>query len=105
MLRYATSLLTAKYYANTFPMATFITNVLGCLIIGVLIGYFSKNGNQGLQFLLITGFCGGYTTFSTFAAENIALWQSHNYLTLAAYTVASVLLGFGAVALGLMLSK
>lgn len=105
MLRYATSLITAKYYSNAFPLATFITNVLGCLLIGVLIGYFSKNGNQSLQFLLITGFCGGYTTFSTFAAENVALWQSQNYLTLIIYTLASVLLGCLAVAVGLMLSK
>jgi len=105
MLRYATSLLTAKYYANTFPLATFITNILGCLLIGLLIGYFSKNGNQSLQFLLITGFCGGYTTFSTFAAENISLWQSQNYLTLIGYTLASVLVGFLAVACGLMLSR
>ncbi|MEJ5993570.1 fluoride efflux transporter CrcB [Pedobacter sp. Du54] len=105
MLRYGTSLLTAKYYANTFPLATFITNVLGCFLIGVLIGYFSKNGNQNLQFLFITGFCGGYTTFSTFAAENISLWQGHNYLTLIGYTIASVLVGFLAVALGLMLIK
>ncbi len=105
MLRYATSLITAKYYSNVFPLATFITNVLGCLLIGVLIGYFSKNGNQSLQFLLITGFCGGYTTFSTFAAENVALWQSQNYLTLIIYTLASVLLGCLAVAVGLMLSK
>ena len=105
MLRYATSLITAKYYSNAFPLATFITNVLGCLLIGILIGYFSKNGNQSLQFLLITGFCGGYTTFSTFAAENVALWQSQNYLTLIIYTLASVLLGCLAVAVGLMLSK
>lgn len=105
MLRYATSLLTAKYYANTFPLATFITNVLGCLLIGILIGYFSKNGNQGLQFLLITGFCGGYTTFSTFAAENITLWQSENYVTLIAYTITSILIGCFAVWLGLILNK
>lgn len=105
MLRYATSLLTAKYYANTFPLATFITNILGCLCIGLLIGYFSKNGNQSLPFLLITGFCGGYTTFSTFAAENIVLWQNQNYLTLLSYTLASVFVGFLAVGLGLMVSK
>ncbi len=105
MLRYATSLLTSKYYTNTFPLATFSTNVLGCLLIGILIGYFSKNGNQSLQFLLITGFCGGYTTFSTFAAENISLWQSQHYLTLISYTLASLLVGFLAVALGLMLTR
>lgn len=105
MLRYGTSLLTAKYYANAFPLATFIANLLGCLLIGLLIGHFSKNGNQGLQFLLITGFCGGYTTFSTFAAENITLWQNQNYLTLVGYTLASIFAGFLAVVLGLMISK
>jgi CrcB protein len=105
MLRYATSLLTIKYYSNTFPLATFITNILGCLFIGLLIGYFTKTSNQNLQFLLITGFCGGYTTFSTFAAENISLWQSQNYFALIAYTLASVLVGFLAVGLGLLLSR
>jgi len=105
MLRYATSLLTAKYYANAFPLATFITNVLGCLLIGILIGFFSRNSNHGLQLLFVTGFCGGYTTFSTFAAENITLWQSQNYLTLLTYTLASVIVGCFAVALGLMMSK
>lgn len=101
MLRYGTSLLTVKYYANTFPLATFFTNVLDCLLIGSLIGYFSKSGNQNLHFLLITGFCGGYTTFSTFAAENLALYQSEHYLTLVAYTLASVFIGLSAVALGM----
>lgn len=105
MLRYATSLITAKYYANTFPLATFISNILGCLLIGVLVGYFSKNNNQNLQFLLITGFCGGYTTFSTFAAENISLWQSQNYLTLIAYTLGSIVVGVAAVAFGMYLTK
>jgi len=105
MLRYATSLLTAKYYANTFPTATFITNILGCFLIGLFISYFSKNSNQNLQLLLITGFCGGYTTFSAFSAENISLWQSENYLSLITYTLGSLIIGFFAVWLGLTLNK
>lgn len=105
MLRYATSLLTAKYYANTFPLATFVTNVLGCFLIGLLMGYFGKNSNQQLQLLFITGFCGGYTTFSTFAAENIALWQNQNYFSLICYVAASVIVGCFAVWLGLILIK
>jgi CrcB protein len=105
MLRYATSLLVAKHYSNTFPLATFITNVLGCLLIGLLIGYFGKNTNQQLQLLLVTGFCGGYTTFSTFSAENIALWQSQQYFTVIIYTIGSVLIGCFAVWLGLIINR
>ena len=107
MLRFLTSVITAKYYSNAFPLATFIVNVVGCLLIGLLIGLFSQNlqSNPHLKLLFITGFCGGYTTFSAFAAENITLIQNNNYLIAILYIGLSMLVGLLAVWAGVQLTK
>ncbi|WP_246005138.1 fluoride efflux transporter CrcB [Kaistella antarctica] len=89
---------------NSFPMGTFVVNIIGCFLIGVLTSYFIKVDNS-LKFLFITGFCGGFTTFSTFSAENLSLWQSGNYSILLIYIALSVLVGLLAVYLGLQLVK
>lgn len=107
IFRYLTSVLTIKYFQATFPLATFIVNILGCLIIGLLLGLFGRlqQTNPNLNFLFITGFCGGYTTFSTFAAENIRLWQSGNLGIAFLYIAASVLIGLSAVWAGLSITR
>lgn len=107
VLRYLTSVLVNKYWNNHFPLATFITNVLGCFLIGLLLGILQKNNlaDSNLKWFLITGFCGGYTTFSAFGFENISLLQSNNAALAFVYIALSVIFGLFAVWLGLFVSK
>ncbi len=107
ILRYLVQLVTNKYYGNSFPLGTFTVNMIGCLLIGLVLGYFTKNQNipADWSLLLITGFCGGFTTFSTFSAENLTLIQSGNYFTAIAYILGSLLLGVLAVFAGFWLVK
>jgi len=107
VFRYLTSIFVNKHFNTIFPIATFTTNFLGCFIIGLLLGVFEKQqlANNDLKFLLVTGFCGGYTTFSTFAYENVNLFNSNNSATAFVYIAASILVSLFAVWLGLAVTK
>lgn len=107
VFRYLTSQFINKHSQLFFPYATFITNVLGCFLIGFILGVLEKNSvtNPDLKFFLVTGFCGGYTTFSTFSNENISLLQSNHIGTAFLYIGLSVILGLAATWAGLMVSK
>jgi len=78
---------------NEFPLGTFIVNVLGCLLIGLLWGWSEKATqlNHELKFFLFTGICGGFTTFSAFSQDSIFLLRSGENLTLLFYVVATVI--------------
>lgn len=105
--RYLTSVVAGKYFPGSFSLATFLTNFIGCFLIGLLMGYFLKNHMEEspMRWFLVAGFCGGYTTFSAFAYENIALLQAQNYLTAFSYIILSVVVGLAAVWCGLVLSR
>ena len=107
VLRYLTTVLVSKYWSHQFPLATFIANIIGCFLIGLFVGYLTKNqlNESQLKWFLVTGLCGGYTTFSTFSMENVTLFQNNNTALALGYISLSVLTGLFAVGLGLFIAK
>ncbi|MGC3944376.1 MAG: fluoride efflux transporter CrcB [Chryseolinea sp.] len=103
--RYLTTLYFNKVVPPPFPFGTFVVNIIGCLLIGIFFGASERFNwlNSEWRIFLTTGICGGFTTFSAFAYENVRLLQSENYLTFAMYAAASfvvcLLATFGGIAL------
>ena len=106
VLRY----LIGKFLNNTetgIPYGTFTANILGSLLIGIILGLAAKNSTltQNHTLLLATGFCGGFTTFSTFAYENHVFLKSGDFTSFALYSIASFVIGFLAVFGGIFLVR
>lgn len=105
VLRYGISYLMQDKIKSAFPLPTFLVNIIGCLLMGILIAYFDKQDQGTYKLLFVTGFCGGFTTFSAFAFENIKLLQSGQTMMALGYIMLSIVLGLGAVWLGIMIMK
>jgi len=92
---------------NAIPYGTLIANISGSLLIGIILGVAIKNDllTSNTTIFLAMGFCGGYTTFSTFAYENQVFLKNGDFSLFALYTLGSIALGVAAVFLGLWVAR
>lgn len=101
--RYLVQQLVTKLTTISFPYGTLTVNILGSFIIGVIFALGAKSNliSNELKLLLATGFCGGFTTFSSFSLETLSLMKSGQFLYAFAYLALSIILGFAATFLAI----
>jgi CrcB protein len=99
--------LVVTFLPYTFPFGTFVVNILGCFVMGAAVGIAERYVwfHHDWRIFLTAGFCGGFTTFSAFAFENVELLLDKNYGTFAAYSIASFVMCIAAALAGLMLTR
>src|SRR5215471_9621508 len=102
MMRHASNRAGLALIGPNFPAGTLFVNVVGSTLIGVFAGWFAYRGETttgDLRLFLITGICGGFTTFSSFSLDAVLLWQRGDYMSCVGYVAAS----FGGSIAGLLI--
>ena len=99
LLRFGVSLLVMQYSRSVFPLATLVSNVLSCVIFGLVVYFMDGKAttDTSLKLLLLTGLCGGFSTFSAFSYETVELIKGGNTMYAAANIFISVAACFGII--------
>lgn len=105
--RYAVTQLTSRLWGDLFPWGTFSVNIIGSLLIGIIYGLAVHNNwlSADVRIFLAIGFCGSFTTFSTFSFDTVQLLNTGQMLPTILYVAGSVLLGLLAVFAGIGIIK
>ena len=104
VMRYGLMLL-LKNYTSKFPYATLLANVISCILLGYIIGLVSKNVlSTEMKLLLMTGICGGFSTFSTFSGEAYFMFQTNQTFLSILYMGLSFILGLVCIYSGMKLA-
>ena len=104
VLRYLVGRFVQALVHMSFPIGTLVVNILGCVLVGVLARHFLNDETQPvLRAALVIGFCGGFTTFSSFSLETLALYTGGEWLKASAYVGASVVACLAGTAIGYQL--
>lgn len=106
-LRYWVSDFVYKYLPAFFPFGTLAVNIIGSFILGIIIFYFDDREiiSQNLKLFLTIGFCGGFTTFSTFSLETINLFRESEYLLASVNIIASIFLCLSGIYMAYIISR
>ncbi|MFM8348992.1 MAG: fluoride efflux transporter CrcB [Bacteroidota bacterium] len=107
ILRYLTGVAANRWIPSSWPWATFTVNITGSFIIGIVFAISARVGQPAddWKIFLATGICGGFTTFSAFAQENLRFLQQGDHTNFLLYTGASVIFGVLAAAAGMLLVR